>query len=70
MTLTVRHGLATSNAPRLQHLLREAHRRWPMDGAEIIDEYLVRSGLEYNALDDGMWAVSYTHLTLPTIYSV
>ena len=57
MTLTVRHGLATSNAPRLQHLLRELHWRLPMDGAEIIDEYLVRSGLEYNALDDGMWVI-------------
>jgi len=28
-----------------------------MDGAEIIDEYLVRSGLEYDALDDGVWVI-------------
>jgi len=28
-----------------------------MDGAEIIDSYLVRSGLEYVALDDGMWMI-------------
>jgi hypothetical protein len=28
-----------------------------MVGSEIIDEYLIRSGVEYNALDDGMWVV-------------
>jgi hypothetical protein len=28
-----------------------------MDGSEIIDEYLVRSGLGYDALDDGMWVI-------------
>lgn len=28
-----------------------------MNGAEIIDSYLVRSGLEYAALDDGMWMI-------------
>jgi hypothetical protein len=57
MSLTVRHRLATSNTPRLQHLLRELHWRMPMVGSEIIDEYLIRSGVEYNALDDGMWVV-------------
>ena len=28
-----------------------------MDGAEIIDEYLLRSGLEYDALDEGLWVI-------------
>jgi hypothetical protein len=28
-----------------------------MDGAEMIDENLLRSGLEYNALDDSMWVI-------------
>ena len=28
-----------------------------MDGSEIIDSYLVRIGLEYDALDDGMWMI-------------
>ena len=32
-----------------------------MDGPEIIDSFLVRSGLEYEALDDGMWMIHDEH---------
>ena len=38
-----------------------------MDGPEIIDSYLVRSGLEFEALDDGMWLLHDEHDQLDNI---
>ena len=38
-----------------------------MEGAETIDGYLVRSGLEYEALDDGMWMIHDEHDQLDNI---
>ncbi|MDP6943441.1 MAG: hypothetical protein QF464_04770 [Myxococcota bacterium] len=38
-----------------------------MDGPEIIDSYLVRSGLEFEALDDGMWILHDEHDQLDNI---
>ncbi len=38
-----------------------------MDGPEIIDGYLVKSGLEYEALDDGMWMIHDEHDRLDNI---
>ena len=40
---------------------------WQADG---VDTTLTRPGLVHAFLDEGEAAVSYTHLTLPTIYSV
>ena len=63
--------LKIANHSLYNHPLKENH-RFPMIKYELIPEQLIIENTcnENNFFNPGDIAVSYTHLTLPTIYSV